>query len=300
MMRVGVVRLAVIANVVCCAGCDDSFTPDGPYKEKLVVFGVLSTRSDTQFVRVQTTYRSPIVPAETQVTDAQVRITTDDTVFQFRDTVLARTDTSHSTTGISAYVAYGLRLVPGVRYDLSVSSPSHGTVSSHTTSLYRGSLIPQTDPAGGIAARVYPGVNSRAHIVRLYLEYEVRVDTSWVAKETEIPSSVSGTGEFVFPKPVSREYTGAVFDAPGYAAVVAQLRQRYPGGMVRLTGTHFLLTQLDAWIYAYYSTVNGFPDSGTLRLDEPDFTNIEGGFGVFAASSETIVAADTAGHAIQP
>lgn len=102
----------------------------------------------------------------------------------------------------------------------------------------------------------------------------------------------------MYPKPVSRENTRVVFGAAGYAAVVSQLRQRYTGGRVRLKGTRFVLTQLDNWFYAYYSVANGFPDSGTLRLDEPDYTNINGGLGVFAVSSETVVEADTSGHAI--
>jgi hypothetical protein len=300
MMKTLAVLLTMIVCTVISSGCDDTFTPDGPYKEKLVVFSVLSTRSDTQFVRVHTTFRSPIVSEETQVPDAQVTITQGDSVFQLRDTTLERSDTSHYTTRIKAYVTYVLHLQHGLRYDLSVVSASHGNATSHATSLYRGTLLPETDLAGGIAARIYPGVNSRAHIVRLYLEYEVREESVWVLKKTEIPSHVGEAGEYVYPRPVSRENTRVVFGALGYATVVSRLRQRYPGGRVRLKGTRFVLTQLDDWFYAYYSVANGFPDSGTLRLDEPDFTNIEGGFGVFAASSETTVAADTAGHAIRP
>ncbi|MEK7671562.1 MAG: hypothetical protein AAB344_05010 [Bacteroidota bacterium] len=65
--------------------------------------------------------------------------------------------------------------------------------------------------------------------------------------------------------------------------------------------SRFLLprsNQLDDALYAYYTTANGFPDSGTLRLDEPDYTNIEGGLGVFALSSTIVVTADTLGNLI--
>lgn len=282
----------VLVFVTLCDGCSDTFSPDGPYKEKLVVFGVLSTRSDTQYVYVRTTYRSPENSGSTHVEGAQVIIHEADSTFLFRDTAL----TINPAATEYAHVAYRLHVQPGLTYTLSVSSPSHGSVASHGTGLYRGTLVPEPDLSGDLAARVYPGVNARAFIVRLYLEYEVLEDTSWIPMRAEIPVSVHESGELVYPKPVSRDVSRVAFGIPGYASVVTQLRQRYPNGRVRLDGTAFVLTQLDDALFAYYSTVNGFPGSGTLRLDEPDYTNIAGGVGIFAMSSETTVRADTAGQ----
>lgn len=279
----------ILLLLSCIVGCDSTFNPDGPYKEKMVVYAVFSSRSDTQFVRVYTTSPSRNPSTSTGISDARVMITQGDSVYQFRDSTL-------SPTRLKAYVAYRLHLTPGFRYGLSVTSPARGSVSSQATALYRGTMLTETNTSGNIIVRVFPGVNARAHIVRMYLEYESRNDSVWVPGRIEIPSYVTATGEFIYPKPISREYTRFAFGASGYAIVVSHLHQRYPGGMVRLKGIRFVLTQLDDWLYAYYSTANGFPDTGTLRLDEPDYTNIDGGLGVFAMSSETILVADTSGH----
>jgi len=45
-------------------------------------------------------------------------------------------------------------------------------------------------------------------------------------------------------------------------------------------------------LYNYYGIANGFRDPNTIRVDEPDFTNIAGGVGVFGGFvQDTLVVA---------
>jgi hypothetical protein len=53
--------------------------------------------------------------------------------------------------------------------------------------------------------------------------------------------------------------------------------------IVQLKGVWFTLTQLERNLYSYYSVANAFQDENTIRLDVPDRSNIEGGYGVFGA-----------------
>jgi hypothetical protein len=264
----------------------------------MVVYAVLAAETDTQYVRVYTTYPAKTEPgntADTDVLDARVAITHGTTTFSFRDTTLERTDTHRSR--IKAFVGYGVRLEGGRQYQLSVDSPTRGKAGARATALYRGNIITEPDRNGNVLVRVFPGSNARAYVLRMYLEYDLRIDSVVSTRRVEIPRSVEGnTGEFIYPKPVSREISSVAFSVVGYNQIVAQLRQQYPGGAVRLKRTVFVLTQLDEALYAYYSTANGFPDSGTLRLDEPDYTNIEGGLGVFAISSQSVAYGDTSGN----
>ena len=50
---------SLVAVLQFGSGCQNSFNPKGPYEEQLVVYSVLSTRSDTQYVRVYATYNPP-------------------------------------------------------------------------------------------------------------------------------------------------------------------------------------------------------------------------------------------------
>lgn len=275
------------------AGCSETFSPDGPFSPRLVVYSVLSSQSDTQYVRVQSTFpdRNGLAPLD--LIGAQVTVTSDSGTIQFRDTTLEFTDSSGTTRSVGAYVAYSLRVQPGGRYGLAVALSSLGSVSSSATGLYPGALFVETSSSNRIGVRIYPGQNARAHIARLFLEYETLEDSVFVRKRIEIPVNITPAGEYVYPKPVSHEVAEATFEAAGFDQVVARVRQ---AGAARLVRTVFVLTELDDALYGYYSVMNGFQDSGTLRLDEPDYTNINNGLGLFAVTSETMAVADTAGH----
>ncbi len=271
------------------------FYPNGPYKQKLVVYGVFSSQTDTQYVRVYSTYPLPGSPTAAGVSDAVVIVTQGPTVYRFRDTTLQGVNASGAPVPIPAFVTYSLRPVPATGYDLSVVSPTQGSVRSHAAGLYKGRLFTTTNPQGDISVQVVLGANVRAYIVRMFVTYTVRVESVWVNKRTEVPTLVTSAGEFIYPKPIGGQLRSVSFSGGAYLALTTFLRSQYPTG-VRLNKTVFILTELDDALYAYYSTANGFPDSGTLRLDEPDYTNIEGGLGIFGMTSESVFEADTTGN----
>lgn len=290
-------RIGLGLSFLLLSGCESTFSPDGRYAEKMVVYAIFSTTSDTQIVRVYGTYPSLGSAAETEIPDAQVTLKKGDSTFTFRDTTLERTDTSRYRTRIKAFVGYHIRPEPGARYQLSVASPSHGTATAAATAMYPGRMIVRNDVPGNFQVGVVLGQYTRAFLLRMFLEYDLLVDSTRIIRTVEIPRAVdAGTGELYYPTPTSNEIGSVVFSAEGFARVVERLRQEFPGGRIRLRRTMYRLTELDEALYAYYSTVNGFPDSGTLRLDEPDYTNITGGLGVFAMTSQTVSYADTAGN----
>ena len=276
-------------------GCNDAFNPNGPYKQKLVVYGVFSSKTDTQYVRVYSTYPSSGLSPAAGVTDARVTITQGTSILQFRDTTLQAIDPSGAQIPLRLFVVYTFRPVPGVNYNLGVVSPTQGSVRSSAFGLYKGRMFTQSNPQGDIIVQITPGANVRAFIVRMYLVFSARVGSVWEIKRVEVPRLVTEAGQFLYPKPVQSDITTAGFSFRAYAALVTSLRSQYPGG-VQLSRITFVLTEFDEPLYAYYSTANGFPDSGTLRLDEPDYTNIEGGLGVFGMTSETVFEADTTGN----
>ena len=49
----------------------------------------------------------------------------------------------------------------------------------------------------------------------------------------------------------------------------------------KIYGAVFTLMIFDENISNYYSTTNGFLDDFTIRIDEKDYSNIQGGLGIF-------------------
>ena len=60
----------------------------------------------------------------------------------------------------------------------------------------------------------------------------------------------------------------------------------YSADRIRIKGVWFVLTQVEQNLYTYYSIANAFQDAHSIRLDMPDWTNVQGGYGVFGGMVE--------------
>jgi len=287
-------------------GCTQEFSPNGVFIPKLVVYSILSSRSDTQYVRVSVTADPASAGGELEVPDAQVSVTDGAQTFQFHDTLLVRSDTGRSASPIKAHVAYAFPLGRQKRYVLTVSSATYGTVTAKAEALLDGNLliINPPDPRNAqedIIVFVAPGANVRAYILRMRLEYDALINGAWVRQSVEVPADVLPSGpssgpRYVYPTLVARGagipspiagFDQVRFTQAAFREILRSLDQTYPSGTHVLRRAVFAYTQVDDAIYAYYNVVNGFPGTSTLRLDEPDYSNISGGLGLFGAMSET-------------
>ena len=90
------------------SSCKDNFNPAAPFTPRMVVYSVLSNATDTQYVRVYTTYNpannNPLNnPDENPVTDAQVTISDGSMSLTLHDTTLDRPDKTRYPSDIFAY-----------------------------------------------------------------------------------------------------------------------------------------------------------------------------------------------------
>ena len=287
-------------------GCDNSFDPRGPYQKQFVVYSVLTNRADTQYVRVFTTYNpSGLDPAEntsdTYVRKASVTLTDDSTTYKLRDTTITRLDKSRYADDIGAYVAYPFRMRFGKTYRLAIAS-NEGNVSARVSVPDAGLLIPNNayilkSPGlygtQDITVTIKVSPVTSGYVVRLYLDYLVLAGGAWVQKRDEIPvATLSGsdtTVKYNYPRlerrttDVSQPYIVVHFPISIYTQYFSSLVTRYGSGGYRLLGATYSLTQVEANLYKYYNLANGFQDQYSIRTDQPDYSNIQGGLGVFGA-----------------
>jgi hypothetical protein len=55
------------------------------------------------------------------------------------------------------------------------------------------------------------------------------------------------------------------------------------GNDIKFSRAVFYLIQFDRPLWSYWNASNGFHDRYTIRVDDPDYTNITGGVGVFGS-----------------
>ena len=316
MTRSSVAFRAVMCCLVLVAGCEDPFTSKGPYSDKLVVYGILTNRSDTQYVRVYSTYNPPGVTPLGQTADivprgANVAVKGEAGSFQFQEKTTPRVDKSRYTDDLLVYASYPFSLEAGKTYSLNVSTREMGAVSAAVTVPRRGriqflnSYILNGGGSGDENIVIYGWIRELTYgvMMRLYLIYDVLEGNTWIKRQEEIPVVVSpnndGSKVDFYPVLRRRQTSGIipgkeqnetfVFIKTTYFDKLGAILSRYPVGGVHMKRALVVLTQVDEDLYAYSKRVNGFEDPFSIRTDLPDYSNISGGHGIFGALVEDSV-----------
>jgi hypothetical protein len=322
MSRSSLAFVVLLVLMLSTAGCDNPFSPKGTYADKLIVYGILTNRSDTQYVRVYSTYDPAGVDPLLQTSDNAVRgaavvVAGGAGPFSFVEKTTPRLDKSRYTDDIVAYASYPFPIEGGETYGLNVTMKDFGGITASVTVPKRGRIQflnsyilngAASDEANivvyGLIREVTYGV-----MMQLHLFYEVLEGNSWVTHRQEVPSSrvvlSDGSKVYTFPVLRRRQSSGLVkdkeeielfvFDRIAYFEKVGEIMSRYPSGTVRIRRALLVLTQVDKDLYAYSKRVNGFEDPFSIRTDLPDYTNITGGHGIFGAMVDDSVLVEITG-----
>jgi hypothetical protein len=306
--------LFLLPVAVINLGCEDSIHPSAEFSPRLAVFSVLSTATDTQFVRVATSYNPPngnplLNIDDHSLADVSVTISDGSTTYPFRYTTVARADSSRYTGPIGVFAAFPFRPLANKEYTLTISSPVYGQVTGKTVIPGSGSidcftiaeLAQPSSPAyfgKPVIAQFSLHDLARAQLVRFYIVYTTEnpgddgrehyyeVPTLW----TIINDNLDITFK-VFPTPTKRTaplsrrgqtfYLSVSYPYPTYNESLYQIKRR--NFNVRFKRAVFFLIQFDEQWYKYYATANLFQDKLSVRVDPPDYSNVRGGEGFFGS-----------------
>ena len=309
---------AACALVLVSGSCDESFNPGAAFQPRMVAYSVLTTESDTQYVRVYSTYLPPNNnpannPNETSVTDAVVKIVGtnplyDGRTYDFQSLELKRPQQGRYKDSIGVYHSFPFKPIRGASYKLTVASPTYGTATADLTLPTRGT-IQFVDPFVLENPWTYPHdlqVSIKlsnlvdAFLVRLYVEYNVHNPQTdlWISYRTEVPlkaveiSKVLGVYEYSFPELTRRQTPkntgfsssntdGFSFQVGAYQSVIYRIVSQVDRSDFKKVVCY--LVQADEQLYRYYEEANRFNDKNSIRLDQPNYTNIQGGIGLFAS-----------------
>jgi hypothetical protein len=294
----------LITACLLLQACNQPFHPDGAYNGRLAVYAILSSSTDTQYVRVTRTYES--TPSG-DVPDATVEIDPGNgkPAVHFRDTTIVHVDPAGVPGIYVVYVAYNFRPQSNVSYMLKASSPTGGSAQGTTTALGAANTellnpLALTSSPDSIVLSADFGTSTGAYVFHLYVEYQLTLNGSTTLQKAEVPTvstrDVSGNLTFQYPVfarvpdlSTNNGFATATAWFPKLLFLQTQtgVLQSNPPGSVHITGVQYTMTQIDDALYDYYYVLNGPKDLSTIRLDAPDFTNITNGLGIIA-STQTI------------
>lgn len=291
-------RLLLLAVLAASLGaCDQPFEPNAPVSDRLVLYSILSAQSDTQYVRVSTTYSALPAP---DVEGALVEMVGGGRLVRFRDTTIQRADEQGIVRSMKVYVAYNFRVTGGAQYHLLVSTPSGLQAQGMATALGVPTVqLVDPRPIDSLTGKpitlktTFPSVTG-AYVMHFYLDYYVLIGGGWELHREEVPERTyqdeTGAEQRVYPKlavlrPNASSEISLTFDSGLLSQTRSRVLSRYSGAPVVFLQTVFLLTQIDNALYTYYFLSNGPKDNSTIRLDQIDFTNVTNGFGFFGSGA---------------
>jgi len=296
------------AAILFLSGCDQSFDSRASFQQQLVVFSVLSTDRNVQFVRVEGDYMPTEYDPLSSTTDhaistATVTLSDGTASFQLRDTVITRTDTSRYGFPIHSFSITPFVPVAGRTYRLTINAPGFSTATASVTT--PGKSFPGTstttylildnpggyDESADIICNALLSTGTKGYIGRLFVDYDVLIGTEWIEGRAEIPLSfvdpkVRDLKYVLYPQMTTRNADRMVvsFKNSVYKAVCASVASgHFKSNKLVFNRVVFQLLQADKNLFNYYSTTHAFRDVASTRLDEPLFSNVSGGTGVLGA-----------------
>jgi hypothetical protein len=296
---IGTVSIA-ITGIQSFFGCNQPFDPRGPVDTHLVVFSVLSTDRNTQFVSVTAPFlpsgygTSEFYSTDASVSDAVVTISGPGESYRLRDTILQRPSTSQFTSALRLYAANLFTPRYGAEYVLSVDSKSHGLAS--TSVVLPGkptlSMVPKThfrllDPYqyhsdSLLEFSIELSAIAKGYIARLFIDFDVPNGAEWQRIRIEMPSSVGdSTYSLLSPRyPGLSECTTSDAFLIGWKlgylkSIFKDVGQRYTSVSYRQVVLEVLQVEANLYSYCLASRVDRDPRS--IRLDQPLYPRISGG-----------------------
>lgn len=291
--------LSIIFSILqlTLSSCDQSLNPKGNYYERYVLNCILSGDTTDQVAIISHSYdvdgfdpyKNTTDPA---VTGADLRLWYNDSVFVFRDSVVTRTGNGRYKDSLKIYYLKNIHITYNKPIEIEALLPNGRRLESSTISAKE--IIFDQDNS----SKVIPPVNSTLDLVKWSLDdqtayYLPRFIVTYFKKVNGIPEKhlieipikyVQENGNYVPVYANASAQSSVVYNPDDIKRALLSISEGDPdkNNYSVLISNPVNVFALDENLVRYYSA-NNQDNNFTVRLDENDFSNINGGFGVFGS-----------------
>jgi hypothetical protein len=229
------------------------------------------------------------------VAGADIRVWYNDSVFVFKDSSVTRQDTSRYKTPFSFYYNNQLKVENRKTIELEVLLPNGRRLRSSSFTPSKINYEDKSDvtiPAGTKNIIQILWVSNDEGIFflpKLSIRYRQRINGEIFDKFKEVPLRyVNHDSESVPYYPSPNSSTTAVYDLDAITMALQEISSGDPEkqNYSIYENLTFELIAYDLPTTRYLSSTGGTVDDLTVSVDVADYTNIEGGFGLFGSYSK--------------
>lgn len=293
--------IAILLVPFFLLSCTTAFDPNLPFKQELVVYGILTPDRNIQIIRLYSTQPPGSKQSVfTHISGATITVSGGTGMISFTDTTISLLNAQGDSVIVPVYAA-AMTPNPGSQYTLSVEAPGIGSAFSSLTiphpsqalflaQRFRDPYSFDLDEFLSITLSLSP--HTKGLLVCIVLEYEISVGAGWERRTLEVPLSIVNYNNrwaenALYPSVARTKSTteSVLFSNRVYRHMLGVIWEGVPRDLLKMRRAIIIVKQVEESLYNYYNITNGFSDEFTIRLDKPDYSNIVGGAGLFSAST---------------
>ena len=285
--------------------CDDSvemFVPGSDAKTEYVMNCVMNINADSQIVTISKSYISDPANPESYTDDpfisgAEITMVYKYFTFQFKETSMERTDTTRYKTQRKFYVAKTVPFMGGDSVKITavlkngkilksaLQVQSNPVVSKNTTVISNRRSTP-SGLSTGFSWKMDP-LKIKMYSPHLLINYQ-KFKNGVLQPEIyqkDIPSKLIKDGNRWVPIYYNLIRTNsATFDFNAMDSAMVEIEPDfYKRPQIKIINATFRILMYDEFLSQYYIQNNGYMDNVTVKIDENDYSNINGGLGIFGS-----------------
>jgi hypothetical protein len=277
--------------------CEEDFNPYGDYVEKYAFTCILKSDESFQTATLFRSYRPDGFDPYTYTTDpsvigADIRVWYNDSVFVFRDSSVARIDTSRYKTPFNFYYIKSFNIKSRKLIELEVLLPNGKRLRS--SSVTPGEIVfeDKSDviipPVGKNIIQFFWNTleDGTFFSPRLVIRYKQNINGEIIDKVKDVPLRYVNQGNELVPVyPSPSAASTVVYNLDAITKALEEISEGDPNkqNYSVFQKVIFSLVVFDLPTSRYISSTGGTIDDLTVSVDVADYTNIQDGFGLFGS-----------------
>lgn len=277
--------------------CEEDFNPYGEFKEKYILNCILRGDSTYQIAALTKSYNPAafdpnLIFEDAAIQGADIRILIGDSVYTFTDSLINRSDTTRYKTPFRFYFNNHLELIANRDIEVEALLPSGRRISASSKTppkilFDQRSSDAISDDSPSLLQFIWNiSFSGQYFAPKMLINYTKNINgiNKLMSKEVPLKYFMDGNTEIpVYPEVNVQSILSiekqAIAKALGEISLGDPNKQNYTvyeSAVVQVLA-------FDQNLSRYYSTTNGSLDDLTVRIDEKDYSNINGGYGIFAS-----------------
>jgi len=291
MKRKIILYFLFVTGIFFHSGCDEPFSPYGEFQKRYYLNCIVRADTNLQITTLYQSYAPNNKSAAenrtaTFIHNSAIRLWRgNDDIYFFRDS---------STENSNYYFSKGLIPHPGDNLEIEVILPDGNRLRAKTKAPEKvkkdDKKTSEIIPIRGqdyITFAWKPNVVGQIFVPNLYIYYKEEINGLEVTKKELVPwQYVNGKG---INRPPLKD-SEINFNLENIEKILKQIGKGKDKNKIEILAAILELRVFDKNLSAYYLSVKRISNDFTVRLDSREFSNIQGGFGIFGSFIEQKIA----------